>query len=104
MRGEPRPRLRAAAGPDLNAALGTNLEIITGEGACDAQIAVQLRFAQLLVLWFNDPGGSAAVPRAASHSPFANLRAPTSACLPADDYPLVADGSNVVGWYARKLP
>lgn len=49
-------------GPDLNAVLGTRLEIVTGEGGCDAEIAAHRRWGQLLVFFFNDPGGSAAVP------------------------------------------
>lgn len=49
-------------GPDLNAVFGTDLEIITGDGGCDNLIAAHRRFAQLLVFWFNDVGGSAVVP------------------------------------------
>jgi hypothetical protein len=60
--GNPAPVCVLPWGPDLNAVLGTDLEIITGEGGCDTQIAAHRRFAQLLVFFFNDPGGSAAVP------------------------------------------
>ena len=49
-------------GPNLNELLGTDLEIITGEGGCDTVIAAHRRFAQLLVFWFNSPGGSPEVP------------------------------------------
>lgn len=60
--GPPAPVCVLPWGPDLNAVLGTRLEIITGEGGCDAEIAAHRRYAQLLVFIFNDPGGSAAVP------------------------------------------
>lgn len=60
--GNPAPVCVLPWGPDLNAVLGTRLEIITGEGGCDAQIAAHRRWGQLLVFFFNDPGGSAAVP------------------------------------------
>lgn len=49
-------------GPDLNQLLDTDLEIITGEGGCDAVISAHRRFAQLLLQWFNSPGGSPGVP------------------------------------------
>jgi hypothetical protein len=51
-----------AWGPDLNALLGTDLEIVTGEGGCDAEIAGHRHFAQLLLFWFNAPGGTPEVP------------------------------------------
>lgn len=49
-------------GVDVNAVLGTDIEIITGETGCDTEIAAHRHWAQLLVFWFNDPGGSEAVP------------------------------------------
>lgn len=61
-RGHPEPGCVLPWGPDLNAVLGTKLEIVTGEGGCDAAIAAHRRWGQLLVFFFNDPGGSAAVP------------------------------------------
>jgi hypothetical protein len=40
----------------------TDLEIITGEGGCENVIPAYRRFAQLMVFWFNSPGGLPDVP------------------------------------------
>ena len=49
-------------GPDLNEVLGTDIRILTGPGGCDPIALERERFAPLLAFWFNDPGGSLAIP------------------------------------------